>query len=131
MTVTYTWSITNLSVSNFDTYQDAVHEATWKVVGDDGTSQAEVTGVVVFGVPVDSFIPYADLTESDILTWTKSSLGEMRVAEAENATYAQLAATKYVDKPLPWDQPKEESTPAPAADPAPAAPANSQEETPS
>ena len=120
MTVTYIWSITNLSVFNFDNYQDAVHEATWKVVGDDGVSQAEATGVVVFSIPTDSFIPYSELTESTVLNWTKASLGEVRVAEAENSVYAQLAATRYSDKPLPWNQPK--ATPSASTD--------SQEETP-
>jgi hypothetical protein len=126
MTVTYIWSITNLSVYTSDEHQDAVHEATWKVVGDDGTSQAETTGVVVFGIPNNSFIPYKDLTESEVLNWTKAGLGEVRVAEAENAVYGQLAVAKYADKPLPWNQ----SKPEPAADPASVAPTDSQEETP-
>jgi len=130
MAVTYTWSITNLSVYNSDEYTDAVHEATWKATGDDGSSQAEVTGVVVFGIPSNSFIPYEDLTENEVLNWVKAGLGEVRVAEAENAVYGQLAVAKYSDKLLPWNQPKAESTPEPAADPAPAAPANSQEATP-
>ena len=121
MTVTYTWSITNLSVYDSDEHKDAVHEATWKVVGDDGTSQAEATGIAVFGVPDNSFIPYEDLTEDDILSWTKASLGEVRVAEAENTVYGQLTVTKYSDKPLPWNQPKA----------APVALKNSQQETPS
>ena len=118
MTVTYTWSISNLSVYDSGEYQDAVHEATWKVTGDDGTSQAEVTGIVVFGVPETSFTPYEDLKEIEIVNWTKATLGEARVSEAESAVYGQLAVAKYVDKPLPWEQQEPVATTEPeSADP--------------
>ena len=102
MAITYTWSVTNLLTWDTDVCQNAVHEAAWKVTADDGTNTSEVTGSTAFANPAGAYIDYADLTETDIVTWIKSTLGPLRVMEIENAASANLATSAYSAKPLPW-----------------------------
>ena len=102
MAITYTWSVTNLLTWDTDVCKDAVHKASWKVTADDGTNTSEVTGITAFEDPTGSCIAYKDLTETDIILWIQSTIGPLRVAEAENAAAAGLAISSYIDTPLPW-----------------------------
>ena len=104
MAITYTWSVTNLLTWDTDVCQNAVHEAAWKVTAYDGTNTAEVTGSTVFADPAAVYIDYADLTETNIIVWIRSTLGPLRVGEIENAAAGGLATNFYSDKPLPWAQ---------------------------
>lgn len=68
--------------------------------------EAHVYGSVGFTLdPEAEFIPYADLTEAQVVEWVKGALGEEQVAAHEAAIAAQLEAIANppVVKPaLPW-----------------------------
>ena len=50
------------------------------------------------------FTPYADLTESDVVTWVKDSIGDTEVTRIEESIAAQIAESKApsVASGLPW-----------------------------
>ena len=56
----------------------------------------------------EGFVPYENLTESTILEWVKSSLGEEKVTSIENSLQASVTAQKAatdaetVKSGLPW-----------------------------
>lgn len=106
MTVTYTWSVTQLITSSNDLYQDIVQVVNWKVSGTDGTNTEFLTGSTSFAVPENGFVDYSDLEEDQVIAWVKASIGELRVNEVEGAVAAALSQDSYQDKPLPWNQPK-------------------------
>lgn len=106
MTVTYTWLVTRLSTVSTDTYSDVVTGANWEVFGTDGTNTTSLTGSTPFALPEAGFVSYADLTEEQLVSWIKASLGELRINEVEGAIAATLAQLSYQAKPLPWNLPK-------------------------
>jgi hypothetical protein len=50
------------------------------------------------------FTPYADLTESDVMTWVKDSLGADEVTRVEESIAAQITESKTptTASGLPW-----------------------------
>jgi len=52
----------------------------------------------------DDFTPYADLTESDVVTWVKDSIGDTEITRIEESIAAQIAESKApsVASGLPW-----------------------------
>ena len=102
------WSIEQLSCypQEFD-QTDVVFSAAWRVNGTDGTYNATVYGsqsVAPYteGAP---FIPYADLTQAEVIGWVQNAMGESQVA-AINASIEQQIESQVnptvVTTPLPW-----------------------------
>lgn len=102
------WSIEQLSCypQEFDK-TDVVFSAAWRVNGTDGTYNATVYGsqsVAPYteGAP---FIPYADLTQAEVIGWVQNAMGESQVA-AINASIEQQIESQVnptvVTPQLPW-----------------------------
>lgn len=100
MTTTFTWNIAQLERETADGYVFTAH---YTVSAKDDTYQAGAYGSIGFERP-DELVPYADLTESQVIGWIQEALGADKVAEIEIALQNQLdeqaAPTKAAG--LPW-----------------------------
>jgi len=102
-----TWSIVQLDYAlSEDGYTDVVNNSHWQCIDeDDAGNEARVYGTVA--IPTDdlsNFPPYADITESQALQWTKDALGAEEVAsiEANVAAQLQLIENPTEGSGTPW-----------------------------
>jgi len=102
-----TWSIVQLDYAlSEDGYTDVVNNSHWQCIDeDDAGNEARVYGTVA--IPTDdlsNFTPYADITESQALQWTKDALGAEEVAsiEANVAAQLQLIENPTEGSGTPW-----------------------------
>lgn len=113
MAITYTWTVTNMSV--LQTPQpDFVVSAEWLCAGvDDASTEenplvADISGVQSFpDQQGDNFVPYADLTESEVLDWIWEQMGENGKSNTEACVGGQIESEKNppvspTSEPLPW-----------------------------
>ena len=101
MTTTFTWAIANLERETADGFVFTAH---YTVNAADGTYTSGAYGSIGFQRP-DDLIPFAELTEEQVVGWVKEALGgDEKVAEIEAALQAQLdeqhAPTKAAG--VPW-----------------------------
>ena len=109
MTITNTWNVVSLDCyPEYEGETDVVFSVHWTLVGTDGTYNGSVYGSV--GVTLDegaSFVPYADLTQAQVIGWVQDALGEEQVASYE-ANVAQQIENQInppvVTPPLPWSE---------------------------
>ena len=107
MPITNTWSVVQMDCyPELDGETDVVFTVHWTLNGTDGTYAGSVYGSV--GVTLDPdapFVPYASLTEAQVIGWVQDALGEEQVASYE-ANVAQQIANQInppvVTPPLPW-----------------------------
>jgi hypothetical protein len=85
VTVT-TWAIANLERETSDGFVFTAH---YTVNAKDDTYSAGAYGSIGFERP-ENLIPFADLTEDEVVSWVKEALGEDKVAEVEAALQNQL-----------------------------------------
>ena len=87
MATTNTWKIAELERETADGY---VYTAHYTVDANDGTYSAGAYGSVGFEKP-ETLVPFADLTEEQVIGWVKEAIGgEEKVTEIEAALQAQL-----------------------------------------
>ena len=107
MAVTNTWTVTAMDCyPQADGETDVVFNVHWTLTGTDGTYSASVYGSQGVSLdPAAPFIPYADLTEAQVIGWVKDAMGAEQVAAYE-ANVAQQIADQInppvVTPPLPW-----------------------------
>ena len=99
VTVT-TWAIANLERETADGFVFTAH---YTVTAKDDTYSAGAYGSIGFERP-ENLIPFADLTEAEVVSWVKEALGADKVAEVEAALQAQLDEQRTPTKAagLPW-----------------------------
>jgi hypothetical protein len=85
VTVT-TWAIANLERETADGFVFTAH---YTVNAKDDTYSAGAYGSIGFERP-ENLIPFADLTEADVVSWVKEALGADKVAEVEAALQSQI-----------------------------------------
>lgn len=107
MAITYTWTVTNMSV--LQTPQpDFVVSAEWLCGGVDGDYSADMSGIQSFpDQQGDNFVPYADLTESEVLDWIWEQMGENGKSNTEACVEGQIESEKNppvspTSEALPW-----------------------------
>jgi predicted rRNA methylase YqxC with S4 and FtsJ domains len=107
MSNTYTWKITTLeSFADINGLENAVSRVYWKLLGTDEVNTVEVNGTVDLDIPnSEGFIAYAELTEAQVVEWTKAKLG----SKLENEYYqyldqklAESAKPASTVTPMPW-----------------------------
>jgi len=101
MATTNTWKIAQLERETADGYVFTAH---YTVDANDGTYNAGAYGSVGFEKP-ETLVPFADLTEEQVVGWVKAAIGgDDKVAEVEAALQKQLdeqaAPTKATG--IPW-----------------------------
>ena len=109
MAITNVWSVVQLNCyPELDGETDVVFTCHWVLSATDGTYAGSVYGSV--GVTLDPdapFVPYASLTQAQVIGWVQDALGEEQVASYE-ANVAQQIADQInppvVTPPLPWSE---------------------------
>jgi len=95
------WKIAQLERETADGFVFTAH---YTVDANDGTYSAGAYGSVGFQRP-ENLIPFSDLTEEQVIGWTKEAIGgDEKVAEIEAALQAQLDEQRTPSKApgLPW-----------------------------
>ena len=107
MSIVNTWSIVRLDCyPELDGETDVVFTVHWTLSATDGTYNGGVYGSV--GVTLDAgatFVPYADLTEAQVIGWVQDALGAEQVAAYEANVAQQIndqIDPPVVTPPLPW-----------------------------
>lgn len=107
MAVTNTWTVTAMDCyPQADGETDVVFNVHWTLTGTDGTYTGSVYGSQGVSLdPAAPFIPYADLTEAQVIGWVQDAMGAEQVAayEANVATQIENQINPpVVSPPLPW-----------------------------
>jgi hypothetical protein len=96
-----TYSIVQLERNTSDGFVTTVHYNVTKTDGDFSASTYGTIGYTPDGSESGTMIPFASLTEAQVIAWVKDKLGE---ATVEAALAAQIEAQKNPVKAsgLPW-----------------------------
>ena len=82
---------------------DFVVNVLWQVTGVDGSNTASIDGNSQFTVPGDSFTPYSQLTEAQVIGWIPAS----QIESAQACVQGQIDSlinppVSPENTPLPW-----------------------------
>ena len=99
MAITNTWSVTNMQRTDAD---GAVFLVYWSMIASDGTYSASEGGKLRSEPDASDpdFIPYADLTEADVLGWVYDSLIEGDETAAQAKARIEADRTAKVQKQI-------------------------------
>lgn len=83
---TYTWLISQLDCyPQQDNKTDVVFTVHWRRQATDGTHTADIYGSQAVTLdPSATYIPYAELTEADVIGWLEDAMGD-ELLEAQKA----------------------------------------------
>lgn len=97
---TVTWKIANLEREAQDGFVFTAH---YTIDVEDGTYRAGAYGSIGFERP-ENLIPFADLTEEQVIDWVKEALGSEKVVEIGEALLTQLNEQRQPTKlaGVPW-----------------------------
>lgn len=99
--ITYDWNCKTVDAYPQDgEYADLVYNVHWIVTGasDELDSKGDVYTVTNIGTQslnvsdVTDFIPFEDLTNEQVVAWTKSAMGEEQVVSIEDSIQSQIDA---------------------------------------
>jgi hypothetical protein len=104
---TCNWTVAQLDAyPEYEGHSDVVFTVHWGLEGTDGEHSTGVYGSVGLTLdPEATYVPYADLTEEQVIGWVHEALGEDQVASYEEIVADQIAALAnppVVTPPLPW-----------------------------
>lgn len=107
MTITNTWLVEQMECyPTKDNFTDVVFTVHWRANSTDGTYNATAYGSVGVTLdPTETFIPYANLTQDEVIGWVKKALGADQVAQIETGLAGQIANLQnppVVTLPNPW-----------------------------
>jgi hypothetical protein len=107
MAITNTWAVQQMDCyPEEDGEMDVVFNVHWTLTGEEAGFTGYVYGTQ--GVTIDPdapFTPYADLTETQVIGWVKSAMGEAQVTSYEENVAEQInnqIVPPVVTPPLPW-----------------------------
>jgi hypothetical protein len=94
----FIWNVVQMDRLTSDGFVVTVH---YVVNAVDGDYSASTYGTVGYTQGEGSYIPYADLTEAEVVGWVQDSLGKDTV---EASLTAQIEAEKHpvIETGLPW-----------------------------
>jgi myo-inositol-hexaphosphate 3-phosphohydrolase len=98
MATTYQWNVVQMDRLTSDGFVVTVH---YTVNAVDGDYTASTYGTVGYTQGEGSYVPYADLTEAEVVGWVQESLGKDTV---EEGLAAQIEAQKnpVQEAGVPW-----------------------------
>jgi len=98
MSTTYNWNINTMDRLTSDGYVTTVH---YTVTAQDGDYNASTYGTVGYTQDSDTYTPYDQLTETQVVGWVQTSLGKDTV---EASLQAQIDAKKnpVTTTGVPW-----------------------------
>ena len=115
MAISYAWSFSALDVElgpDADDHTDVVYTIHWRYTATDGEDPPHTAAAIgtasVKWEEGDPWIPYADLTESDVQGWTVEQLGEEQIEAMQASFDAQIAEqitpTHETFRTMPWEE---------------------------
>jgi len=109
MAITNTWSVAQMDAyPEYEGNADVVFTIHWQLNGTEGTYNGSFYGSVGLTLdPEATYVPYADLTEAQVIGWVKEALGEESVTGYEENVAQQIANQinpPVVTPPLPWSE---------------------------
>jgi len=102
------WNITALNaIPSIDGLENYIVTAHWDCTATDGTYSGRVYSTTSFEVDPNkpNYVPYADLTEAQVIQWVQASLGAETVAATEENVLQQIETQKnppIISPRLPW-----------------------------
>jgi len=103
---TISWKIVNLTyLTQLGPHSDVVVSASWQCVASQDGASMPVGGSSSFRLPADSFTPYQDLTEEQVLQWVFNDMGASAVTQVESQATEGLQrqqSAQPTTPPLPW-----------------------------
>lgn len=111
--MTYTWEILKFATrdqtnSSGAVLQDSVVSIQWRRSGMDADGNvASVVGYTVMTaeeVEENAFIPFNDLTESDVVGWLESVLSPQKLQDYDNTIQDKINRRVTTEKAVPWKQ---------------------------
>lgn len=101
---TITWAIEWMQAKPVEgSLTDVVINAGWRCTGVDGDCAGSVYGSCSFPAPDDDFIPYADLTQDQVLGWCWANGVDQAATEAAVQTQIDNQINPpVIQPPLPW-----------------------------
>jgi hypothetical protein len=101
------WIIERLLVKPTEgTLTDVVITADWRCNGTDGTYSGTCYGSASFAPPTDSFTPYEDLTQDQVLGWCfANGVDQTAIEENVSLQIADQINPPVIAPPLPWVEP--------------------------
>jgi hypothetical protein len=110
MTIIYQWTIQQLECKpQEDGLTDVVVTAHWNVSATDSTNTTSAYGTQSFTLQQgESFTPYADLTQDQVVGWVQANMGIDEVTKLQENLDKQikdLSNPPIVKPPLPWSTP--------------------------
>ena len=107
MAITNTWAVVQMDAyPEYEGNADVVFTVHWTLTAVDGEHAGSVYGSVGLTLdPEATYVPYANLTEAQVIGWVKDALGEEQVASYEANVAQQIADAKnppVVTPALPW-----------------------------
>jgi myo-inositol-hexaphosphate 3-phosphohydrolase len=99
MTTTYQWNVVQMDRLTSDGFVVTVH---YTVNAVDGDYTASTYGTVGYTEQQgEQYIPYAELTEAEVVGWVQDSLGKDTV-EASLASQIELEKNPVQESGVPW-----------------------------
>lgn len=109
METEYEYNITNLEVKNIEledgtVLENVIIKANWNKTarrGHDAACYAGASGFSAEGLTADGFIPYANLTQEQVIEWVVSGIDDYRMAHIDKCIEDQLNINRRVL--MPWE----------------------------
>lgn len=108
MTTQFTWNINSLTVMPvLEDKTDVVVTIGWTLTGVEDAYTSKIEGLKHFNIFSDSFTPFEDLTESQVINWLKDEFGDVYVNGLQNSIESKINELKSPpikpeQKALPW-----------------------------
>ena len=103
MTATITWVINALDCSTTDINPDTVVTAHWSCIGEEQGYNTSVYSTCSFPPPEGTFIPYADLTQDQVLGWCwTNGVDKDATEQAVQTNLNNLINPPIITPELPW-----------------------------
>lgn len=103
------WKIINLErQKTLGQWSDVVISAHWECLDAKTISETQIISARRFGVvelqqPNDSFVPFANLTEQQVLGWVWQQVNQQAIEQEVNDELAEKQAPAIVSGELPWN----------------------------
>lgn len=108
MAVEYSWKVTGLKTSTVGSANDVVVQTYWEKIGTENGVEGKFSGATPFSadkMPAGTtFIPFAQLKESDVLNWIQAEVTGSYEAHVNEQIQKKIDEQKspVVEATLPW-----------------------------
>lgn len=108
MTIEYTWKISSLKTKTEGANEGAIVQTYWQKIGTDELGNEGIfngaTPFTSIAVPEGEFLPFAELTEANVLSWIQEKV----VGDYETHVHTQIQrqidekTSPVVETAMPW-----------------------------